>query len=77
MLFDGRSFDVVYCQFGVMVFPDKIAGYREALRTLKPEGRFIFNVWDRIEHNEFADVATRSSAELRAAGFSATSRSTR
>ena len=29
---------------------------REVYRTLKPGGRFLFNVWDRIEGNEFADV---------------------
>ena len=47
--FDNAVFDVVVCQFGVMFFPDKVAGYREALRVLKPGGRFLFNVWDRVE----------------------------
>ena len=28
------------------------------LRVLKPGGRFIFNVWDRIEENEFALAVT-------------------
>jgi len=37
---DGR-FDAVVCQFGVMFFPDKTAGYREARRVLKPGGRFL------------------------------------
>ena len=32
------------------------AGYREARRVLKPGGIFLFNVWDRIEENVFADV---------------------
>jgi ubiquinone/menaquinone biosynthesis C-methylase UbiE len=52
---DGR-FDVVACQFGVMFFPDRVKGYSEARRVLKPGGRFIFNVWDRIEENDFANV---------------------
>jgi len=56
--FDDRTFDLVCCQFGVMFFPDRIAGYREARRVLKPGGRFLFNVWDRIEENEFARVVT-------------------
>ena len=40
--FKDRSFDAVCCQFGVMFFPDRVAGYREARRVLKPGGRFIF-----------------------------------
>jgi SAM-dependent methyltransferase len=39
------SFAVVVCQFGAMFFPDKEKAYREALRVLKPGGRFLFNVW--------------------------------
>jgi ubiquinone/menaquinone biosynthesis C-methylase UbiE len=62
--FEDRSFDVVACQFGVMFFPDKIQGYREARRVLKPGGRFAFNVWDRITTNEFADVVTEALATL-------------
>jgi ubiquinone/menaquinone biosynthesis C-methylase UbiE len=60
--FEDRHFDVVACQFGVMFFPDKAQGYREARRVLKPGGRFIFNVWDRISANEFADVITEALA---------------
>jgi ubiquinone/menaquinone biosynthesis C-methylase UbiE len=56
--FGDASFDAVACQFGVMFFPDKIQGYGEARRVLKSGGRFIFNVWDRISENEFADVVT-------------------
>ena len=51
--FADRSFDVVACQFGVMFFPDKVQGYKEARRVLRPGGRFLFNVWDRISENEF------------------------
>jgi len=57
--FEDQKFDVVACQFGAMFFPDKVQGYREARRVLKPGGRFLFNVWDRISENEFADVVTR------------------
>ena len=31
---------------------------------LKPGGRFFFNVWDRIEDNEFADVVTQALAAV-------------
>jgi ubiquinone/menaquinone biosynthesis C-methylase UbiE len=62
--FPEQSFDAVTCQFGVMFFPDKMAAYREALRVLRPDGRFVFSVWDRIEENEFADVVTDAVAAL-------------
>jgi SAM-dependent methyltransferase len=62
--FPDMAFEAVVCQFGVMFFPDKIAGYREAFRVLKPGGRFIFNVWDRIEHNEFCRLVNEAVAGL-------------
>jgi ubiquinone/menaquinone biosynthesis C-methylase UbiE len=62
--FEDGSFDVVCCQFGVMFFPDRVAGYKEARRCLQPAGAFIFNTWDHIEENEFADVVTRSVSGL-------------
>ncbi|HZQ12202.1 MAG TPA: methyltransferase domain-containing protein [Pseudolabrys sp.] len=58
--FDDQSFDAVVCQFGAMFFPDKVKAYREARRVLKPGGRFLFNVWDKIADNEFADVVTQT-----------------
>lgn len=62
--FEDNQFDVVTCQFGAMFFPDKPKGYAEALRVLRPNGRFLFNIWDHIRHNEFADVVTRVAAKL-------------
>jgi ubiquinone/menaquinone biosynthesis C-methylase UbiE len=62
--FADRGFDVVACQFGVMFFPDKVRGYKEARRVLKPGGRFVFNVWDRISENEFANTVTEALAAL-------------
>jgi ubiquinone/menaquinone biosynthesis C-methylase UbiE len=62
--FPDGIFDAVVCQFGVMFFPDKLRAFSEAYRVLKPGGRFLFNVWDRIEANEFADIVVRSVATL-------------
>jgi ubiquinone/menaquinone biosynthesis C-methylase UbiE len=56
--FESDMFDAVICQFGAMFFPDKVKAYREAWRVLKPGGRFVFNVWDRIERNELAEAAS-------------------
>ena len=62
--FEDATFDLVCCQFGAMFFPDRISGYREARRVLKPEGYFLFNVWDRIEENVFADDVTNALAKI-------------
>jgi SAM-dependent methyltransferase len=62
--FPDQSFDVVVCQFGTMFFPDKPRAFGEARRVLRPGGCFIFNVWDRIERNEFADTVTQALALL-------------
>jgi len=56
--FQDASFDAVACQFGAMFFPEKSKAFAEARRVLRPGGVFIFNVWDRIEENEFADTVT-------------------
>jgi SAM-dependent methyltransferase len=61
--FEDDTFDVVLCQFSTMFFPDRIAAYREIRRVLRPGGRFLFNVWRRIEENEFADVVTQALRE--------------
>jgi SAM-dependent methyltransferase len=62
--FEDGTFDVVACQFGVMFFPDKVQGYREARRVLKPGGHFLFNAWDQIAENEYADVVSQALAAL-------------
>lgn len=54
---DG-SFDAVVCQFGIMFFPDKAKAVQEVLRVLRPGGRFLFSVWDKIEFNDFANIAS-------------------
>jgi SAM-dependent methyltransferase len=62
--FPDGSFDAVCCQFGVMFFPDRIRGYSEALRVLRPGGRLVFNTWDRIEENDFAHLTTQAAASV-------------
>lgn len=60
--FEAATADAVVCQFGVMFFPDKVAGYREAKRVLRSGGRYLFNVWDRLERNEVSDIVNRTVA---------------
>lgn len=45
---DG-SFDMVFCQYGLMFLPDKQKGFNEALRVLKPGGQFIFATWESTD----------------------------
>lgn len=62
--FADQSFDAVACQFGAMFFSDKVQGYGEARRVLRPGGHLFANVWDRISENEFADVISEAVATL-------------
>jgi SAM-dependent methyltransferase len=62
--FGDGEFDAVVCQFGVMFFPDKPKAFSEARRVLKPGGVLLFNVWDRIEENEFAHTVTTALESL-------------
>lgn len=62
--FPDETFDAVVCQFGAMFFPDKATAFAEARRVLRPGGIFAFNVWDRIEENEFAHAVTKALESL-------------
>jgi len=58
--FEDGSFDAVVIQFGAMFFPDRPKAYAEARRVLRPGGALVYNVWDRIEDNEFAEEVTNA-----------------
>lgn len=55
--FGDTMFDAIVCQFGIMFYPDRPKSYREALRVLRPGGRYFFSVWDAHRYNGFARVA--------------------
>ena len=55
--FADGAFDAVACQFGVMFYPDKPRGLREARRVLRSGGRFVFNTWLPLEANPVQRVA--------------------
>lgn len=56
--FADGAFDAVVCQFGVMFLLEKRVAYSEVRRVLRLGGIFIFNAWDRIQENEFAETVT-------------------
>jgi len=60
--FADDAFDAVVCQFGVMFFPDRVAAHRQAHRVLKPNGRYVFNVWDSLAHNPVTDIVVSAMA---------------
>ena len=62
--FPDGAFDAVVCQFGVMFFPEKAKAFSEARRVLRSGGFLMFNVWDRIEENEFAETVTTALESL-------------
>jgi SAM-dependent methyltransferase len=62
--FGDGAFDAMVCQYGVMFYPDKDKGYREAYRVLSPGGRYFFSIWDTHRHNAFARIAHGLMKEL-------------
>lgn len=62
--FDDDSFDAMVCQFGVMFYPDRAAGFAEVLRVLKSGGTYLFSVWDSWNANPFAEIAYKVGAEF-------------
>lgn len=61
--FEDASFDAVVCQFGAMFFPDRVAGYREARRVLRPDGIYHLAIWDDLSGNEVARLVHEAVTE--------------
>lgn len=57
--FADNRFDVVACQFGMMFLHDKVRGFSEVRRVLKPGGQFLFNVWAPLEENKLWQIANQ------------------
>lgn len=62
--FEDRRFDLVVCQFGIMFFPDKVAGNAEARRVLRDGGHYLLVIWDKVDHNFATHAAGKAVAAL-------------
>jgi SAM-dependent methyltransferase len=62
--FRDASFDMIVCQFGVMFFPDKTKAFAEAARVLRPEGVFVFTVWDTIDTSPLTAAVIAGLADI-------------
>ncbi len=52
LTYEDASFDAVFSCFGIFLFGDRRAGWREAARVLKPGGLFVTSVWQGPSDNQ-------------------------
>ena len=51
--FPHESFDLVFCQFGLMFFADRHAALKEMHRVLRTGGRVVLSVWQGLDRHPF------------------------
>lgn len=56
--FSDNSFDVALSRLAAMFFPDVLAGLREILRVIRPDGFVSFVVWASREFNPFFSIVS-------------------
>jgi ubiquinone/menaquinone biosynthesis C-methylase UbiE len=47
--FDDASFDAAFSMFGLMFFPDRVQGFRELRRVLRPGAPAVVSAWQPME----------------------------
>jgi len=50
--FKDASFDLVLCQFALMLVPDHQKAFSEIYRILKPGGQLLFSTWTDLGYNK-------------------------
>lgn len=49
--YEDGSFDAAFSMFGLMFFPDRMKGYSEMYRTLKPGGKVLVSSWAPVSQS--------------------------
>ena len=62
--FEEASFDLVACQFGIMFYPDKVAGNAEARRVLREGGHYLLAIWNHLDKNPLSELAHETMGRL-------------
>lgn len=51
--FPDATFDLIFCQFGLMFFTDRHKALKEMHRVLRTSGRVILSVWQGLDRHPF------------------------
>jgi len=54
--YGDNRFDLIVCQFGLMLVADRLKALTEMHRVLRPGGRLLSTVWSDIRHNQIWDI---------------------
>ena len=54
---ENESFDLVVCQFGIMLVPDQQKALSEIFRVLKTGGKIVFSTWSDVNYNRLWAIA--------------------
>jgi SAM-dependent methyltransferase len=60
MPFDADTFDLCLCLQGLQFLPDRLAGFAEIRRVLKPSGRLVATIWGPLESNKGHHVVVQA-----------------
>jgi SAM-dependent methyltransferase len=55
--YENNHFDLVVCQFGLMLVPDRAKALAEIFRVLKKGGKLFFSTWAAMDENKLWSIA--------------------